>query len=81
MRDFEQRIDIVEVNLPEPEDLNLFRVQGREIDGCVTRAEQKDVTLMPVIPMLLQVDHSFAHAIGRRITAIVVGISGLFRLC
>lgn len=26
--DLEQRVDVLEVNLPEPEDLHLFRVQG-----------------------------------------------------
>ena len=26
--DFEQRIDVVNIDLPEPEDLDLFRVQG-----------------------------------------------------
>lgn len=30
MRDFEQRVDVVEVYLPEPEDLDLFWVKGRQ---------------------------------------------------
>ena len=80
MCDFEQRIDVVEVDLPEPKDLDLFWLQGREIDGCLTRAKQEVVvTLIQLIPGLL--DHSLTYIIGRGIAAIIVGISGLLPHC
>lgn len=80
MCNFEQRIDVVEVNLPEPEDLDLFRVQSREINGCLMRAKQKVVvTLRQFIPSLL--DHSLTHIIGRGIADIIFGISGLLPHC
>lgn len=74
---FEQRIDIVDIDLPEPENLDLFRMQGKDIDGCLTRAKQEMVViLIQLIPRVL--DHSLAQIIGRGIAAIIVGISRLF---
>jgi hypothetical protein len=64
--DFEQRIDVVEIDLPEPEDLDLFRVQGEDIDGCLTRAKQEmGVILIQFIPGVLE--HSLTHIIWRGI--------------
>lgn len=77
MCNFEQRIDIVDIDLPEPENLDLFRMQGKDIDGCLTRAKQEMVViLIQLIPRVL--DHSLAQIIGRGIAAIIVGISRLF---
>ena len=78
--DFEQRIDVVDIDLPEPKDLDLFRVQGRDINGCLTRAKQERVVIViQFIPGLL--DHSLTHIIGRGIAAIILGISKLFSNC
>lgn len=73
MCDFEQRVDIFDIDLPEPEDLDLFRVQGKDLDGCLTRTEeQMVVTLIKLLEGVL--DHSLIHFIGRGIAAIIVGI-------
>lgn len=78
--DFEQRIDVVDIDLPEPEDLDLFRVQGKDIDGCLTRAKQEMVViLIQFIQGVL--DHSLTHIIGRGIAAIIVGLLRLFPDC
>lgn len=34
--DFKKRIDVVDIDLPEPEDLGLYWVQSRNIYGCLT---------------------------------------------
>ena len=76
MCDFEQRIDVVKVDLPEPEDLDLFWVQGEEIGRCLTRTKQQGVViLIHLIPALLE--HSLTYFIPRGIAAIVIRISGL----
>lgn len=79
MCDFEQRIDVVDIDLPEPEDLDLFRMQGKDIDGCLRGAKQEMVVIwIQVIPGVL---NSLTHIIGRGIAAIIVGISRLFPDC
>ena len=73
MRDFEQWIDVVKVDLPEPKGLARLWVQGKEINGRPGRAEQKVVVaLIQSMPSLL--DHGLTYVIRRRITAVVVGI-------
>ena len=34
MCNFEQRIDFVDIDLPEPEYLDVFRLHGVDIDDC-----------------------------------------------
>ena len=77
MCDFEQRIDVVDIDLPEPEDLDLFRVQSKDINGGLTRAEQEVVViLIPFTPCVL--DHRLTQINVRVIAAIIVEISRLF---
>ena len=80
MCDFEQRIDVVDIDLPQPKDLDLFRVQSKDINTCLTRAKQEMViVLIQFIERVL--DNSPTHIIGRGITAIIVGIPRLFPDC
>lgn len=41
MSDFEQRIDIVEIDLPKPEDLDMVRVESRDVGPLIARAKQE----------------------------------------
>ena len=86
MRDFEQWVDVVQVDLPELEDLGMFRMQGREIDICLARAKEEEVVvLMEMIPRLF--DRTIMHISVREgtiiifvvvfIIVIVLGILGL----
>ena len=71
MCDFEKRVDVFEVNLPESEDLDLRWVQRGEIDICSAWAKEKMVVpTIQLIPCLL--DHGFAHIIVREIAIITV---------
>lgn len=77
---FEQRIDVIDIDLPQPEDLDLFRVQGKDIDGCFTRAKQEIfVVLIQFIPGVL--DRRLTHILGRGVAAIIVRILRLFHDC
>ncbi len=65
MGNFQQRIDIFEVDLPEPENLSLPGMQGREINVGPRRTKEKVIvvfTLVHVIPCFL--DHSSTHTIA-----------------
>lgn len=78
--DFEQRIDVVNIDLPKPEDLYLCRVQGTDIDGRLTRAKQEMVVIsIQLIPGIL--DHILTHIIGRRIAAFIIGLLRLLPDC
>jgi hypothetical protein len=44
--DLEQRIDIVKIDLPEPENLRLFRMRGMDVDVCPQGAEQEIVVAL-----------------------------------
>jgi hypothetical protein len=73
--DLEQRVDIVEIGLPELEDLDLFWVKGRDIEGCLTRAKQEVVVvLVHLLPGF--VDDNLTYTIRRGFAAIV----GILRL-
>jgi hypothetical protein len=39
MCDLEQRVNIVEIDLPETKDLGGFRMMGREVDGVILAAK------------------------------------------
>ena len=60
MRDLEKRIDIVEIDLPQLEDLRRRRMQGREVQVRQWRAEDEILfAVAGVLPRLL--DHALAH--------------------
>ena len=60
MRDFEERVDIVEINLPELEDLGRWRMQGCEVQARQWRAEDEILfAVVGVLPRFL--DHALAH--------------------
>lgn len=42
---FQQWVDIVEVNLPEPKDLNGLRLQAGNVDDCFADTEQDLVVI------------------------------------
>lgn len=64
MSNLEQRIDIVQVNLPEPEDLNWLWVKSQKLKICVMRTEKEVVVISKdLIPDLL--DPGLAHIVVR----------------
>lgn len=46
MCDLEQRIDVVKVYLPEPEDVDWFGMKSREVDGCLSQTKQEVVIII-----------------------------------
>ena len=74
MSDFEQRIDIIEINLPKPEDLNLFWMKGRDVGPLIARAEQ-EMAVIPIqfVPSLF--DPAWDYHIVIRVTAFLIVIS------
>ncbi len=73
VRDLEQRVDIFQANLPQPEYLHLLRVQSRELDVGPRRAEEEmiiPVAVVGVVPRLL--DDRFAHLIVVTLEAVAV---------
>jgi hypothetical protein len=91
MRDFEKRVDVIQVNLPESEDLNLTWMQSREVNDCFPRAKQEVVVaLVQLVPHLF--DHGLTHAfvretfiainmVGFVFGVIILGVLGLIQTC
>ena len=68
MDDFEQRVDVVEVNLPKSEHVHLVWVHGSEMDVWVGGAEQKmvaslDFRLDRIVRTLVAVAAAIAIAV------------------
>lgn len=79
MCDLENRVDVVQVSLPKPEDLDRVGVQSREVDVGLTRAKQKMVIILKdFIPRPLE--YNFAYSTIRGITVLIVWVSELCQL-
>jgi hypothetical protein len=59
VRDFQQRVDVVEIDLPEPEYLHLFWVRGRQLDVFPQGPKEEvivglvlDIALKPLGPFV-----------------------------
>lgn len=52
MRNLQQRVNVVEVYLPEPEDVDGFGVKGGEIDGVALESEEDVVVAARLGPRL-----------------------------
>ncbi len=70
MCDFEQWVDIFQINLPEPEDLNLLWMKGRQLYVC-TRGPEVQKVIAARNPQAL--DISVSH--GITVFALVVLVS------
>lgn len=77
MGDFQQLIDVVEVDLPELEDVSGYWVEDRKVD-VVDRCSEDEIffAVIGVLPRLL--DHSLSHlsggevAVAARVAVVVI---------
>ena len=75
MCDFEQRVNVVQVYLPELENVDLLGVQTRYVGVCITQVKQEMFVvlfLVQLVPSL--VHHRLRHLICRGVTEVLVRI-------
>lgn len=77
--DFEERINILKINLPQFEDMDGVWVEGGQVDDCIRRAEEKVVSMLKAALQCI-LDVEFANIIAGTV-ADVVAISNLKGSC
>ena len=75
MRDLEEGIDIVQIELPQPENLYGIWMEGGKADSSSTRAEEEVVIVSNgIVPCCL--NRSFTYFVVRGV-AVIAGLSKL----